>query len=120
VDVTQSTRDVAPNLYDPGIYLRRILDILTIFFLVKFTKKPLRFFGLIGSATFGVGALVLVIIILQRLFSDMPLAGRPALFLSALFVVLGAQLFALGLVGELIIFTHARDIREYTIEKMLD
>jgi glycosyltransferase involved in cell wall biosynthesis len=120
IDVTQSTRDVAPNLYDAGIYLRRILDILTVFFLVKFTKKPLRFFGLIGTATFAVGALVLVVIIAQKLFSDVGLADRPALFLSALFVVLGVQLFALGLIGELIIFTHARDIREYTIEKILD
>jgi glycosyltransferase involved in cell wall biosynthesis len=120
VDVVQSTRDVAPNLYDSGIYLRRILDILTVFFLVKFTKKPLRFFGLIGSATFGVGAVVLVIITVQRLFAGMALAGRPALFLSTLFVVLGVQLFALGLIGELIIFTHARDIREYTIEKIID
>ena len=42
----------------------------------------------------------------------MPLADRPALLLSSLIVVLGLQLFALGLLGELIIFTHARNIKD--------
>jgi hypothetical protein len=37
-----------------------------------------------------------------------------------LLVVLGLQIFALGLLGELIIFTHARDIKEYTIEKIVN
>jgi len=119
VDVPQSKRDAAPSVYGMGVYLRRILDILTIFFLVKFTKKPLRFFGLVGSATFAFGGLVLLIVIFQRLFMDVSLAGRPALLLSSLFVVLGIQLFALGLIGELIIFTHARDIKEYTIDEIL-
>jgi hypothetical protein len=34
------------------------LDVLTLFFLYKFTKKPLRFFGLVGSAILGAGAIV--------------------------------------------------------------
>ena len=47
------------------------------------------------------------------------LANRPALLLSSLLVVLGMQLFALGLLGELIIFTHARQIRDYQIDSVL-
>jgi len=120
IDVAQSTRDSAPTVYRPGIYLRRILDILTVFFLVKFTKKPLRFFGLIGSATFAFGGVVLFVLIFQRLVLGIGLADRPALLLSSLFVVLGVQLFALGLIGELIIFTHAREIKEYTIDEILE
>lgn len=118
VAVPQSTDDSAPTFYPSGIYVRRILDILTVFFLVKFTKKPLRFFGLIGSAVFAVGFLVLILVVAQRLFLDIALADRPALLLSSLFVVLGVQLFALGLIAELIIFTHARKIKEYTIDRI--
>jgi len=120
INVPQSQRDTAPSVYRPGVYLRRMLDILTVFFLVKFTKKPLRFFGLIGSATFACGGLVLLLVVFQRIFLDVSLADRPALLLSSLFVVLGVQLFALGLIGELIIFTHARDIKEYTIDEILE
>ena len=56
---------------------------------------------------------------LDRLVFGHPLADRPALLLSSLLVVLGMQLFALGLLGELIIFTHARDIRDYQIEEVV-
>jgi hypothetical protein len=41
------------------------------------------------------------------------------LLLSSLLVVLGMQLFALGLLGELIIFTHARDIKDYQIDEVI-
>jgi len=47
------------------------------------------------------------------------LADRPALLLSSLLVVLGMQLFALGLLGELIIFTHARAINDYQVEEVV-
>ncbi len=120
VKLRQSSKDLQRRIYNPGVYLRRILDILTVFFLVKFTKKPLRFFGLVGSATFGAGALTTLFLVVQRLFFQVPLADRPALLLSLLLVVLGAQLFALGLIGELIIYTHAKHIKEYTIAEIIN
>ncbi len=119
VRLRQSPRDFHRRIYQPGVYLRRLLDILTVFFLVKFTKKPLRFFGLVGSATFGVGAFIMLVLVMERLFFDAALSNRPALLLSALLVVLGAQLFALGLIGELIIYTHARHIKEYAIAEIV-
>ncbi|MFV2055521.1 MAG: glycosyltransferase [Thiohalomonadales bacterium] len=120
VELQQSKLDEHRRIYKPGIYLRRIIDILTVFFLVKFTKKPLRFFGLVGSATFLLGGILLAGLVLERLIGGVALADRPALLLSSLLVVLGVQLFALGLIGELIIFTHAKDIKEYTIEEIVN
>ena len=75
---------------------------------------------MIGSITFVFGALSLLYVIVQRLFFNMPLADRPALLVSSLLTVLGLQIFALGLLGELIIFTHAREMKEYTIEKIIN
>src|SRR6185312_10446890 len=100
-------------------YLRRALDICAVFFLVRFTKKPLRFFGMVGASTFVIGAALVAWLAIDRLIFLHPLADRPALLLSSLLVVLGMQLFALGLLGELIIFTHARDIKDYQIEEVV-
>ena len=50
----------------------------------------------------------------------MALADRPALLVSSLLTVLGLQIFALGLLGELIIFMHARELKEYTIEEIVN
>ena len=103
-----------------GAYPRRFLDLLTVFFLVKFTKKPLRFFGLIGCGFLAIGGISLAVVVVQRLFFGVGLADRPALLLASLLAVLGVQLLAIGLVGEIVIFTHARDIKEYTIEEIVN
>lgn len=120
IQVHQSEQDRFKKGYGPKAYLQRFLDIFTVVFLVRFTKKPLRFFGMIGSITFLLGALFLTVVVIQRLFFDVGLADRPALLLSSLLVVLGLQIFALGLLGELIIFTHARSLKEYTIERIVN
>ncbi|MDB4308235.1 glycosyltransferase [Gammaproteobacteria bacterium] len=120
IDTPQSQRDTFRRIYSPGLYLRRLLDIFTIFFLVKFTKKPLRFFGLIGTSLFGAGLLAAVYLVIDRLVFDVALANRPALFLSSLLIVLGIQIIAIGLIGEIIIFTHAKDLKEYKIDKIIN
>jgi hypothetical protein len=48
-----------------------------------------------------------------------PLADRPALLLASLFIVLGVQIFALGLLGELIIFTHAGGSKDYQVDRII-
>jgi glycosyltransferase involved in cell wall biosynthesis len=120
LEVTQSKNDAHHRLYPPGLYVRRLLDLLTIFFLIKFTKKPLRFFGLVGTALFSVGAVSSLYLIIERLFFESTLADRPALFLSSLLIVLGVQIIAIGLIGEIIIFTHAKDLKEYKIDKIIN
>jgi len=119
MELRQSPLDRFDGAYPPREYLRRALDICTVFFLVRFTKKPLRFFGMVGVSTFLIGAALVAWLTLDRLIFRHPLADRPALLLSSLLVVLGLQLFALGLLGELIIFTHARDIKDYQIEEVV-
>lgn len=119
VELHQSPLDRYDGGYPAREYIRRALDICTVFFLVRFTKKPLRFFGMVGVSTFLVGAALVTWLVIDRLVFRQPLADRPALLLSSLLVVLGMQLFALGLLGELIIFTHARDIKDYQIEEVV-
>ncbi len=120
IDVAQSAKDRFRGGYRVREYLHRVLDIVTIFFLVRFTKKPLRFFGMIGSVVSIFGGAVVFVVVIQRLFFAVALADRPALLLGSLLLVLGVQVFALGLIGELIIFTHAGHLREYTIAEIVN
>jgi glycosyltransferase involved in cell wall biosynthesis len=119
VAVRQSKSDHHDRIYMPRNYLRGFLDIFTVFFLVRFTKKPLRFFGMIGVGTFAVGVLELLYLIFERAFLGIPLADRPALLLASLLIVLGVQIFALGLLGELIIFTHAGGSKDYQVDRVV-
>jgi glycosyltransferase involved in cell wall biosynthesis len=120
LDIAQSSTDIATRVYRPGVYVRRILDLITAFFTVKFTKKPLRFFGLLGVGAIVLGSISTLYVIIERLFFGVALADRPALFLSSLLVVLGIQIFAIGLIGEIIIFTHTKELKDYTIERIVE
>lgn len=120
IDARQSPNDRFSGRYGLADYARSFLDLVTVFFLVRFTKKPLRFFGMLGASTFVAGGLLISIMVIQRLFFDQALASRPALLLASLLVVLGLQLFAIGLLGELVIFTHARKLRDYKIDRVIE
>lgn len=119
VPVPQHPRDAGLRVYGLGVYLRRLLDILTLVFLFKFTKKPLRFFGLIGAGLFGSGLAISGVLAVQKILGATALADRPLLILGVLLMVLGVQTGSIGLLGEMIIFTHARKLKDYAIEKVL-
>jgi glycosyltransferase involved in cell wall biosynthesis len=119
VPVRQSLQDTKRRVNRPGVYLRRLIDIVAFFFLFKFTKKPLRFFGLLGSGSFCLGMALTGYIAVERLFG-IASAGRPLLILGVLLMVFGVQLFSTGLLGEIIIFTHAGSVRDYQTSEILD
>jgi len=102
-----------------GVYARRVLDVLSIYFLLRFTYKPLRFFGLIGAGLTALGVIVMAYIIFERMFLGVGLSDRPLLLLSSLLIVLGIQIIGVGLIGEIITFSNAEEIKEYRIEKIL-
>jgi glycosyltransferase involved in cell wall biosynthesis len=120
IQVDQYKSDVLHSIYSFGHYLRRIVDLISVFFLIKFTKKPLRFFGAPGIILFIAGLLMGVILFLERIVFDVPLSDRPLLLASLFLIVFGVQLFAIGLVAEIIIFTHSKDTKEYIIEKVIN
>jgi glycosyltransferase involved in cell wall biosynthesis len=119
VKVRQSPKDRWAHIYRPREYTRRMLDIFTILFLVRFTKRPLRFFGTIGVSMFLLGALAITIMVIERMFFGQALSERPALLLASLAAVLGLQLLAIGLLGELVIFTHARQVKDYQVAEVV-
>ena len=120
IDLKQSSKSGNIRTYAFGVYLRRMIDLLTVFFLIKFTKKPLRFFGLTGTTILFIGLCITVYLMINRIFFGMGLSDRPLFLIGILFIVLGLQIFAIGLVGEILIFTHAKDIKEYNIDEILN
>jgi glycosyltransferase involved in cell wall biosynthesis len=118
--------DVAPgpngnySRLAPLDYLRRLLDVLALFLLLKFTKRPLRFFGPLGFGVLAPGLALTAALAVARLWFDVPLADRPALMLGVLMIVLGIQIVAVGLIGEIIIFAHGRQIKDQAVERVVE
>ena len=98
--------------------LRLALDVLALFMVLKFVRRPLRFFGAIGVPIFVLGVLYTGWLAFSKLAFGVALADRPALILGVLMIVLGIQVIALGLMGEIIIFASGRRIKDYDVERI--
>jgi hypothetical protein len=118
VAVPQRKEDSRARVFRLTVYLGRLLDILTLFFRTRFMHKPLRFFGTLGAAMLSVGFVISAYLALYRLLGYGGIANRPLLLLGILLIVFGVQSISIGLVGEIVIFTHARE-KEYRIDTVL-
>ncbi len=107
-----------------GVYLRRLLDIAALLFLTRFTRKPLRFFGLAGGTVFLLGVSLCTYLLIEfMLGGDEPstrLKNRTTLVLGVLLMVLGVQTFFIGLVAEIIIFTQGRNLKDYRVGRIAE
>ena len=100
-------------------YINIFIDIFTLYFNTWFTRKPLRFFSAVGLIFLLMGLLITTYIFVERFLMSYPIGDRPFLLLAILFMVLGVQAASVGLLGEIIAFTHGRQRKEYTIEKII-
>jgi glycosyltransferase involved in cell wall biosynthesis len=108
------------GLFGVGVYIRRFIDLVGVAFLSRFTLRPLRFFGAIGGTLAFIGGVMTLGMIIQRLMMDTALYQRPLFLLGLLLFVLGVQVIGFGLVGEIIIYTQARNLREYRVDRIYE
>ena len=98
-------------------FVNGFLDLLTIQFLSKFGKKPMQFFGLIGTLFFLIGFVSVFYIIVGKFIDpDSSITNRPAFFIALTSMVIGTQLFLAGFIAE-IMNRNAADRNVYLIEE---
>lgn len=100
-------------------FFRGFWDFLTVFFLTKYMRRPLHFFGPVGLLAFLLGLIVnLYLSILW--FSGTPIGGRPLLILGVLLMILGIQSISIGLLGEMITSKYHQDESNFPVRRKLD
>jgi glycosyltransferase involved in cell wall biosynthesis len=88
-------------------YLRGFLDLLTILFIGRFRHRPMHLFGGLGLVVTLAGLAISGYMAVLR-FTGHGIGGRPLLLLGVLMIVVGVQLFTIGLVSEMIQRNHLR------------
>jgi dolichol-phosphate mannosyltransferase len=109
--VNHRPREHGRSRYGLERYLRGFLDLLTVSFIGRYRHRPLHLFGGLGLAlsTAGIGILVYLTIVKAM---GHAIGGRPLLILGVLLVVVGIQVFSLGLITELITSQHEERVSE--------
>jgi dolichol-phosphate mannosyltransferase len=105
VPVNHRPRGHGRSRYGMERYLRGFFDLLTVTFMGRYRYRPLHLFGGLGLLLGGVGFLLLAYLTAVKLTGH-AIGQRPLLTLGVLLVVVGIQLFSLGLVGELVTSLH--------------
>lgn len=107
------------GLYSLADYVLRVLDIVSLLFLVRYTKKPFRFFSVIGLFFSCLGIGMISCVIFERIFSDVLIGNNIFLIMGFLSIAVGVQSAGIGLLGEIITFTHGRKRKEYSIDRII-
>ena len=84
-------------------FVNGFLDLLSITFVGKFSKRPMHFFGLWGTLFFLLGLGITLYLIISKFISpDFPLTNRPGFYLALAAILIGMQLFLAGFLSELV------------------
>ena len=95
------------------------LDLLSLFFVGKFNKQPMHFFGTLGLLSLFTGFASLIYLSIQKLFFDVgSIQNRPLFFFGILTLIVGTQLFLTGFLAELIINNRSKEY-DYNIEEII-
>ena len=106
--VQHRKREFGVSKFGLNRFVNGYLDLMTLWFLNKFGKQPMHFFGLLGSLMFILGFIAIIVVGAMKLYAlshgerAMLVADNPYFHLSILMMVLGSMLFLTGFLAELI------------------
>jgi hypothetical protein len=105
-------------------FMNGLLDLMSIFFVGKFGKRPMHFFGALGTLSFLAGTIITIWMIVDKLraiahgvkFRD--ITTQPLFYIALVAVILGSQLFLTGFVAELV-SRSAHERNKYQVEEVI-
>lgn len=117
-------RKYGSTKFGAGRFIKGFLDLLSIFFVGKFGKRPMHFFGTMGVLSFLAGFVIAAWLIAEKLLSIAEgtpyrnVTDQPLFFLALTAIIIGSQLFLTGFVAELVSRSNA-ERNLYHIEKVI-
>ncbi len=98
-------------------FINGFLDLMSIMFVGRFGKKPMHFFGTLGTLVFFIGFCIWLYLGIAKFFFQVyNMTDRPIFFLGLISIIVGAQLFLTGFIAELIT-RNAVERNQYLIDK---
>ncbi|MEP6611813.1 MAG: glycosyltransferase, partial [Mucilaginibacter sp.] len=105
-------------------FINGLLDLMSIFFVGKFGKRPMHFFGALGTLSFLAGTVITIWIIAEKLsnlahgIKPRQPTDNPLFYIALVAVILGSQLFLTGFVAELVA-RSAHERNKYQVEEVI-
>lgn len=120
--VQHQARKFGSSKFGTDRFVNGFLDLITLWFLQRFGKRPMHFFGLLGTLMFIIGLGFSLYLGVDKLFISPQgrlIAQRPEFFIALTLMLLGTQFFIAGFLGELLIKQRSQ-LKRYTINQKTD
>ena len=122
--VEHRARKYGKTKFGMSRFVNGFLDLLSIFFVGKFGKRPMHFFGMMGTLIFLTGLIITIWIIVDKLtalahgakYRD--ITAQPLFYIALVAIILGSQLFLTGFVAELVA-RSASERNKYQVEETI-
>ncbi|MGH9382528.1 MAG: glycosyltransferase family 2 protein [Thermoanaerobaculia bacterium] len=118
IEVRHHPRQHGRSKYGWDRFYKGVLDLITVLFITKYTRRPLHLFGLMGLLSFGTGFAISAWLA-WTWFRGESLSDRPLLLFGILLMVLGIQVLTTGLIGEMITFKGFERRDSYSVKERL-
>jgi len=106
--VHHAPRKYGKSKFGASRFINGFLDLLTLWFLSRFGKKPMHFFGLAGTITFFIGFCTSIYIVIDKLYAQAhglkfrAVTDQPLFYISLVALIIGIQLFLSGFIAEIV------------------
>jgi len=123
--VKHQARKYGVTKFGSDRFIKGVLDLITLWFLTRFSKRPMHLFGSLGLLMFIIGGITIVGILAlkaYKLYYGIPahlVTDRPWFYIAIAAMILGSQFFLTGFLGEMII-SNSNHVIRYNIEKELN
>jgi glycosyltransferase involved in cell wall biosynthesis len=120
--VIHHPRKYGKTKYGIDRYIKGFLDLITLWFIHKFGKRPMHFFGLIGTVMLIIGFIFSVYLGIDKLFiekSGRLITERPEFYIALTTMIMGSQFFLAGFLGE-IILRNRKIKKQYIISEEIN
>jgi glycosyltransferase involved in cell wall biosynthesis len=103
IPVQHRARQHGVSKFGMSRFLKGYLDLLTVMFTTRYIKRPLHFFGAVGSLFAVVGFVTDLYLVIEWSLGRTSLSNRPLALFGVAMIIVGVQLISIGLIGELIV-----------------
>ena len=119
--VQHQARKYGKTKFGADRFIKGLLDLITIWFVSKFSKRPMHLFGALGFLMFLIGKGFAIYLGIDKLFinpSGRLITDRPEFFISLTAMILGTQLFLAGFLGEIVVRSRKGRPRYFIAEDL--